>query len=112
VSQQARNPGNPGNPSNPGKSDSPGEVGNPGRVGSTGRSDRARGEPPGRAVLKWHPANLLLLIPLLGTLIPVFYNRVTPRLGGMPFFYWYQLVWIPISVGLTLLVYRATRGDR
>ena len=35
-----------------------------------------------------------------------------PRLGGMPFFYWYQLLWIPISVAITYIVYRWTRGER
>jgi hypothetical protein len=50
----------------------------------------------------------LLGIPLVGTLVPMFYNRATPRLGGIPFFYWYQMLWIPISVLVTLAVYRAT----
>jgi hypothetical protein len=26
----------------------------------------------------------------------------------MPFFYWYQMAWVPISVLLTVIVYRAT----
>ncbi|MCL6538645.1 MAG: DUF3311 domain-containing protein [Acidothermus sp.] len=69
-------------------------------------------ERPNRARLIVHPANALLLIPLIGTLIPMFYNRVHPTIGGMPFFYWYQLVWIPISVALTYLAYRLTRGVR
>lgn len=58
----------------------------------------------GRAV------HLLLVIPLVGTLLPWFYNRTDPRLFGIPFFYWYQLVWIPIGVVCTLIVYRATRS--
>jgi hypothetical protein len=37
------------------------------------------------------------------------YNRVEPQWGGIPFFYWYQLLWIPIGAGLTLIVYYATR---
>jgi len=56
--------------------------------------------------------NLLLLIPLIGTLPPMFYNSVDPQIGGMPFFYWYQLLWIPISVTVTYVVYHVTRGDR
>ena len=58
------------------------------------------------------PWNLLLLVPLVGVLIPSFYNKLDPTLGAMPFFYWYQLLWIPISVVLTIVVYRATRGER
>jgi hypothetical protein len=53
----------------------------------------------------------LLTVPLIGVLVPMFYNHADPRLGGIPFFYWYQMLWIPISVVVTLLVYRAT-SDR
>jgi uncharacterized membrane protein YhdT len=54
----------------------------------------------------------LLLLPLIGTLIPPFYNHDSPRVIGIPFFYWYQMVWIVLSVLCTVLVYRRTRGDR
>ena len=56
--------------------------------------------------------NWLLVIPFVGVLIPAFYNKADPTLGGMPFFYWYQMLWIAISVAITLVVYRATRGTR
>jgi Protein of unknown function (DUF3311) len=52
----------------------------------------------------------LLLVPLVGTLIPSIYNRHSPTIIGIPFFYWYQLAWIPISVLCIVLVYRATTG--
>lgn len=61
---------------------------------------------------RWSPIYLLLLVPLIGTLIPPFYNSEAPKIGGMPFFYWYQLLWIPISVVCTWIVYRASRGDK
>jgi hypothetical protein len=51
----------------------------------------------------------LLLVPLVGLLIPPIYNRADPEFIGLPFFYWYQLAWVPISVALTALVYRKTR---
>ena len=54
----------------------------------------------------------LLLVPLVGTLIPPIYNVADPRLIGIPFYYWYQMAWIPISVVCTIVVYRRTRGDR
>jgi hypothetical protein len=54
--------------------------------------------------------NWLLIIPLIGTLVPPFFNKATPRLGGIPFFYWYQLLWIPIAVTVTLVVYRTSGG--
>lgn len=68
-------------------------------------------EPPRRG-LTIRPVNWLLLIPLVGTLIPEVYNRRNPSIGGMPFFYWYQMVWVAISVSITYYVYVSTRGDR
>jgi uncharacterized membrane protein (DUF441 family) len=56
-----------------------------------------------------HPLNWLLLLPLLATLIPAFYNRIEPTLLGIPFFYWYQLAAISIGVITTLIVYRVSR---
>jgi Protein of unknown function (DUF3311) len=32
-----------------------------------------------------------------------------PELFGFPFFYWYQLAWVPLTAALTYLVYRKTR---
>jgi hypothetical protein len=55
---------------------------------------------------------LLLLFPYVGLLWVPFYNHVEPRLFGFPFFYWYQLMWVPISALLTWLVYRGLdHGD-
>jgi hypothetical protein len=38
-----------------------------------------------------------------------FYARLTPELFGFPFFYWYQLAWVPGSVAITWFVYTRTR---
>lgn len=51
----------------------------------------------------------LLLVPFVGLLVPAFYARATPALGGVPFFYWYQFAWVPVSAALTALVYLRTR---
>lgn len=56
------------------------------------------------------PWNWLLLVPLLVTLYPPLYNRATPQLIGIPFFYWYQLAVIVIGVACTYAVYLRTRG--
>ena len=53
--------------------------------------------------------NWLLLVPLLVTLYPPLYNRREPDLGGIPFFYWYQLAIISVGVLCTYLVDRKTR---
>ena len=52
---------------------------------------------------------LPLLAPFVGTLWVPFFNTVEPRIAGIPFFYWYQFVWIGISAALTAGVYFATR---
>lgn len=52
----------------------------------------------------------LLLIPFIGTLWPPFYASETPVLWGIPFFYWYQFLWVIISAALTGIVYWATRS--
>jgi hypothetical protein len=46
-----------------------------------------------------------LLIPFIALLFPQFYNYQTPTLIGLPFFYWYQLLWIIITAILTAAVY-------
>lgn len=52
---------------------------------------------------------LLLLIPFVATLWVPFYNSVEPELFGVPFFYWYQFLWIAIGAALTAFVYFVTR---
>jgi hypothetical protein len=56
---------------------------------------------------------LLLLVPFIGLLWVPFYNQATPTLFGFPFFYWYQLAWVPITSLITFIVWRSMRaGDR
>lgn len=52
---------------------------------------------------------LLLLVPFVALMWVGSYNRAAPAWGGVPFFYWYQMLWIVISAALTLIVYIATR---
>jgi hypothetical protein len=58
--------------------------------------------------LVFNPWNLLLIIPFIVLLTPIF-NRESPELIGMPFFYWFQFLVIPVGVLCTILVYRLTR---
>ncbi|HQU16067.1 MAG: hypothetical protein B7Z66_08050 [Chromatiales bacterium 21-64-14] len=51
---------------------------------------------------------LLLCLPYVGVLWVPFYNFINPQLAGIPFFYWYQFLWIGISALLTWVVYRRT----
>lgn len=53
---------------------------------------------------------VLLLAPFIGVLWVPFFNRVDPQVGGIPFFFWYQFLWVVISALVTALVYfKATR---
>jgi Protein of unknown function (DUF3311) len=40
---------------------------------------------------------ILLLVPCVVALWVPLYNSITPVLVGVPFFYWLQLILIPIS---------------
>jgi hypothetical protein len=53
----------------------------------------------------WTVVAVLLAAAVVGTLWVPFYNRSTPALGGFPFYYWYQLLWIPIVAVLSGLSY-------
>jgi hypothetical protein len=42
------------------------------------------------------------------------YNKETPRLGGIPFFFWYQFVWVFVTSAFTYTAHRlvlAARGE-
>jgi hypothetical protein len=55
---------------------------------------------------------MLLLVPFIGLLWVPFYNFLEPALFGFPFFYWYQLAWVPITSVLIWLVYRKRIPDQ
>jgi hypothetical protein len=71
-------------------------------------SDSSPPENAGRSAFAFSPWNLLLLLPLLMLVTPWF-NRATPRIGGLPFFYWYQFAFVVVGVGCVWIVYLATR---
>lgn len=56
---------------------------------------------------------VLLLLPFIGLLWVPFYNSELPSLWGFPFFYWYQLAWVPLTSLLIWIVYRngLSKGD-
>ena len=58
---------------------------------------------------------LELVVPALRRAVrrllwPPFYNKIEPSWIGMPFFYWYQLLWVIIGAVLTAIVYFATEA--
>jgi hypothetical protein len=52
---------------------------------------------------------LLLVLPYLGLCFPQVYARATPDLLGLPFFYWYQLLWVILTAAILGLVYKKLR---
>jgi hypothetical protein len=57
------------------------------------------------------PVWLLLLLPYIGLLWLPFYNFAMPELFGFPFFYWYQLAWVPVTSVLIYIVFRSVGDD-
>ncbi|MGD0493031.1 MAG: DUF3311 domain-containing protein [Steroidobacteraceae bacterium] len=52
---------------------------------------------------------LLFVLQFAVILWPPLYNKVEPTLIGLPFFYWFQLLWVIVSAVFTGVVYWATR---
>jgi len=56
---------------------------------------------------------LLLLIPFVALLWVPFYNRIDPVLFSIPFFYWYQFLWVFLTSLIIIIVDALTReADR
>ncbi len=93
----------------------------------TGMSERSVGRRPAshraatdwRAVAGWpdrQPApdasrrHWWLLVPVVLPLLTPLYNRVEPRLFGMPFFYWFQLGLAAVSTVVISVVHLTRRA--
>lgn len=64
--------------------------------------------PSTNSVRRWRRAvPLLLIIPFIGTLWVSSYASIEPTVWGIPFFYWYQFLWIAIGTVITIVVYVA-----
>ena len=48
---------------------------------------------------------ILLTIPFIVLLYPPFYNSINPTFIGIPFFYWFPLLWIIITAIITGALY-------
>ncbi|MFE2725153.1 DUF3311 domain-containing protein [Kitasatospora sp. NPDC059327] len=73
-------------------------------------------EPPGSgAVPAVTPervlAGLALLVPIVAMLWVSSYDKTGPEAGGVPFFYWYQLLWVPASAVFTVAAYLLINRD-
>src|SRR5258708_31168016 len=50
-------------------------------------------------------ATILVVVGIAGTLWVPIYARSTPKWGDFPFFYWYQLIWVPAVPAASPLSY-------
>jgi hypothetical protein len=53
----------------------------------------------------FRPLYLLLLIPYVAMMWVPSYNRIEPEIAGIPFFYWYQMLWIVLGAAVMLPIY-------
>ena len=54
-------------------------------------------------------ARLLLILPFIAMLWVSSYDTAEPMIAGIPFFYWYQLLWILIGAAIIGFVYLVER---
>jgi hypothetical protein len=66
----------------------------------------------GRRHPDWQPWVPLLIIPIVLPLITSIYNRVDPKLWGIPAFYWIQLLYVFLSAACTAIVYATSKSRR
>jgi hypothetical protein len=57
-------------------------------------------------------AGVCLLIPLVALMWVSSYSKETPRLGGIPFFFWYQFLWVFLTSALTYTAHRLVLAAR
>lgn len=56
-------------------------------------------------------AGVLLATGIVVPLLVSTYAKEEPRLGGFPFFYWYQLLWVFLSALVVSISYRLVSGE-
>jgi hypothetical protein len=57
----------------------------------------------------WRWWYLLFLVQFVAVLWPPFYNSAEPSWIGVPYFYWYQMLWVIIAAIFTAIVYFASK---
>jgi len=73
----------------------------------------AHSGPTPRRTGAWVLITVLVLISILGTLIVPIYARSSPYIGAFPFFYWYQLLWVPfVAIMMAICYLVSTRRSR
>jgi hypothetical protein len=74
---------------------------------STAPPGRRKAVTPLRAVI-----GLCLAAPYVAILWVSSYSAQDPTLIGIPFFYWYQMLWVILASGLTGIAYKLWQRDQ
>jgi Protein of unknown function (DUF3311) len=65
-----------------------------------------RRQPRAGGLSRWH---WLVVVAVVIPLLTPLYNRIQPRLFGLPFFYWSQMAFIGLAACVTATVYQVTK---
>jgi cytochrome bd-type quinol oxidase subunit 2 len=65
--------------------------------------------PQRRSPAVWVTATVLIVVAIALPLIVPIYARTTPKWGAFPFFYWYQLILVPVIAILCASCYLLLR---
>lgn len=57
-------------------------------------------------------AGILLAVPIVALLWVGTYDQIEPTLGGFPFFFWYQFVWVFLCSVFTWTAYKLILAAR
>ncbi|WP_392751589.1 DUF3311 domain-containing protein [Streptomyces sp. LN590] len=55
---------------------------------------------------------LCLVAPFVAMLWVGSYAKLDPTFIGIPFFYWYQMLWVLVSTALTMVAYKLWQRDQ
>ncbi|UXX95346.1 DUF3311 domain-containing protein [Streptomyces sp. AD2-2] len=62
------------------------------------------------------PARVVIAVCLVAPFVALLwvgsYTKIDPTFIGVPFFYWYQMLWVLISTVLTMTAYKLWQRDQ
>ena len=59
----------------------------------------------GKGRRRFRLVHFFLIVPYVAILWVPFFNRIEPSIAGVPFFYWYQMLWIALGALVLLPVF-------
>jgi len=65
----------------------------------------------GRRRKRFRLVHFFLIVPYVAVLWVPSFDRVEPSIAGVPFFYWYQMLWIALGALVLLPVFLVEERD-